>query len=258
MAERGAGRSVIYGVHAVGARLAEGPQGISRVVVQQGRRARRVQEIVAKAGRAGLRVEERPRSALDELTEGGRHQGVAATLEQAEKPAGEKELEALLDRCEEAPLLLLLDQVQDPRNLGACLRSAAAAGVHAVIVPRDRSASLTAGARKTAVGAAEVVPLIRVTNLARTMGMLANRGIWIVGADAEADAALYDVDLGGPLALALGGEERGLRRLTRERCDCLVRIPIGSAVASLNVSVSAGVCLFEALRQRRQLQHGSR
>lgn len=248
---------MLYGVHAVAARLAGHPGGLSRLLVQRGRRGQRVQDIVSDARRAGIPVEERPRAVLDELAGGGRHQGIAALLERAEGPVGGETLESLLDESDDAPFLLILDQVQDPGNLGACLRSAAAAGADAVIVPRDRAASLTAGARKVAVGAAEIVPLIRVTNLARTMRMLADRGIWLVGADAGADGSLYEADLAGPLALALGGEEQGLRRLTRQRCDRLVRIPAGPEAPSLNVSVAAGVCLFEAVRQRRQLQHAS-
>jgi 23S rRNA (guanosine2251-2'-O)-methyltransferase len=147
-------------------------------------------------------------------------------------------------------LLLILDGVQDPHNLGACLRSAAAAGATAVIVPKDRAATLTPTARKVAAGGAERVPLVRVTNLARCMKDLQDAGIWIVGLAGEAEASLYSVDLKGPMAIAMGGEGEGLRRLTREHCDYLAKIPMASGMESLNVSVAAGISLFEALRQR--------
>jgi len=179
-----------------------------------------------------------------------RHQGVIGRL-QPSRERNERDLELLLDGLEHPPFLLVLDGVQDPHNLGACLRTADAAGVDAVIAPRDRAAGLTATACKVACGAAQTVPFIRVTNLARTLGRLQKAGIWLVGAAGEEDRELYQADLTGPLAIVVGGEGRGLRRLTRERCDLLVSIPMAGIVESLNVSVATGICLYEALRQRR-------
>jgi 23S rRNA (guanosine2251-2'-O)-methyltransferase len=162
----------------------------------------------------------------------------------------EDDLFALLDGLQESPFLLILDCIQDPHNLGACLRSADAAGVHAVVVPKDRSVSLTDTVRQVACGAAEHVPLVMVTNLARTLEKLKEAGLWLVGTADDAPQSLYDIDLTGPLAIVMGAEGTGLRRLTREACDFLVRIPMAGAVECLNVSVAAGVCLFEAVRQR--------
>jgi 23S rRNA (guanosine2251-2'-O)-methyltransferase len=186
---------------------------------------------------------------LNQLAAGERHQGVVAELvAQAGDP--ETQLEEALEAAGDAPLLLVLDGVQDPHNLGACLRSADAAGVAAVIVPRDRAAGLTPVVRKVAAGAAETVPLVAVVNLARTLRELKNRGVWLVGTDDAADRTLYEADLKGPVALVMGSEGEGMRRLTRECCDQLVSIPMAGAVESLNVSVAAGVALFEAVRQR--------
>jgi 23S rRNA (guanosine2251-2'-O)-methyltransferase len=196
-------------------------------------------------------LEEAGRDRLDRLAGGTGHQGIAAQVN-APAALGEKALDELLTALEEPPLLLVLDGVQDPHNLGACLRSADAAGAHAVIAPRDRAAGLTPVACKVASGAAESVPFIQVTNLARTLRHL--RDGWqvrVVGTAGEAETLLYDADLTGPLALVMGSEEKGLRRLTREQCDLLVRLPMAGAVESLNVSVAAGVALFEAVRQRR-------
>ena len=162
----------------------------------------------------------------------------------------ENDLEALLDKTD-TPFLLILDGVTDPHNLGACLRNADAAGVHGVIVPKDNSAGLTASVSKVACGAAETVPLFQVTNLARTMKQLQERGVWIVGTAGEADGTLYQANLCGPLAIAMGAEEKGLRRLSREGCDTLISIPMAGSVSSLNVSVATGICLFEAVRQRQ-------
>jgi len=169
---------------------------------------------------------------------------------------GEPMLDELLDRSEAPPLLLVLDGVTDPHNLGACLRTADAAGALAVIVPKDKSATLNATVRKVACGAAEVVPLVAVTNLARTLEKLQKRGVWIVGTAGEASQELYSQDLSGPIALVMGAEGKGMRRLTREHCDYLVRLPMAGSVSSLNVSVATGVCLFEALRQRRATSGG--
>jgi 23S rRNA (guanosine2251-2'-O)-methyltransferase len=186
---------------------------------------------------------------LDKLAAGERHQGVVAELlPRAGDP--ETQLEEALEAAGDAPLLLVLDGVQDPHNLGACLRSADAAGVAAVLVPRDRAAGLTPVVRKVAAGAAETVPLVAVVNLARTLRELKERGVWLVGTDDSAEKTLYDAELTGPVALVMGSEGEGMRRLTRECCDQLVSIPMAGAVESLNVSVAAGVALFEAVRQR--------
>jgi len=240
----------VFGLHSVGALLARDPANVVELWVQRSRRDERLEDILRAARRAGVTVHPVERRALDGLAPGERHQGVVASCRGL--PAlGEHDLEPLLDRLEGPPFLLVLDSVQDPHNLGACLRSADAAGVHVVIAPKDRAAGLTPTVRKVASGAAESVPFIRVTNLARALRGLRNRGLWIVGASGEAEAGLFETDLTGPLALVLGGEEKGLRRLTREHCDALAHIPMRGRVESLNVSVAAGICLFEALRQRQ-------
>lgn len=239
----------VHGIHAVTSLLAHHADSVERLLVQTERRDKRLHSLIEQAADAGIPVEERPRSVLDEQCPGV-HQGVIALTRAVQGEKHEKDLAALLDGLDRAPFLLVLDGVTDPHNLGACLRSADAAGVDAVIVPKDKSASLNATVRKVACGAAEIVPFITVTNLARTLQELQQRGIWIFGAAGEADQALYDADLTGPLALVLGSEGKGLRRLTREHCDALVAIPMAGEVSSLNVSVSTGVCLFEAVRQR--------
>ncbi len=242
---------LIYGLHAVGAALRHEPQRLRGLWVDRRRRDARIKELLALAEAAGVRVYAEDAEALDRQCGGERHQGVFARMKVAERQWREDELNALLDAIEGPALLLVLDGVQDPHNLGACLRSADAAGVHAVLAPNDRAAGLTPTARKVACGAAEHVPFIPVTNLARTLRELKQRGIWLVGAAGEAEADLYAMDLAGPVALVLGAEEKGLRRLTREECDYLAHIPMTGTVESLNVSVATGVFLFEALRQRR-------
>ncbi|HMZ10331.1 MAG TPA: 23S rRNA (guanosine(2251)-2'-O)-methyltransferase RlmB [Plasticicumulans sp.] len=242
---------LIYGLHAVGAALRHEPQRLRGLWVDRRRRDARIKELLALAEAAGVRVYAEDAEALDRQCGGERHQGVFARMKVAERQWREDELDALLDAIEGPALLLVLDGVQDPHNLGACLRSADAAGVHAVLAPNDRAAGLTPTARKVACGAAEHVPFIPVTNLARTLRELKQRGIWLVGAAGEAEADLYAMDLAGPVALVLGAEEKGLRRLTREECDYLAHIPMTGTVESLNVSVATGVFLFEALRQRR-------
>jgi len=240
---------VAYGIHAVRVLLSRHPQRVRRVLLGAGRDAGRLAEIRALAQRAGVQVSTADDATLDRLAGGERHQGVVAEVQpRAGDP--ETQLEEALEAAGQAPLLLVLDGVQDPHNLGACLRSADAAGVAAVIVPRDRAAGLTPVVRKVAAGAAETVPLVAVVNLARTLRDLKERGIWLVGTDDAADRTLYEADLKGPVAVVLGSEGEGLRRLTRECCDQLVAIPMAGAVESLNVSVATGVALFEAVRQR--------
>jgi 23S rRNA (guanosine2251-2'-O)-methyltransferase len=219
------------------------------VLVTSGREARRLAELTALAHRSGVQVSAIDDASLDKLADGGRHQGVVAEI-LARTSDPETQLEEALEAAKNVPLLLVLDGVQDPHNLGACLRSADAAGVTAVIAPRDRAAGLTPVARKVAAGAAETVPFVPVVNLARALRDLKDRGIWLVGTDDNAEKTLFEADLTGPVALVMGSEGEGLRRLTRECCDQLVSIPMAGAVESLNVSVATGVVLFEAVRQR--------
>jgi 23S rRNA (guanosine2251-2'-O)-methyltransferase len=248
--------AVAYGVHAVRVMLARSPARVRRVLLASGREAGRLAEIRTLAQRSGVPVAAVDPADLDRLADGGRHQGVVAeVVPQAGDP--ETQLEEALERAVGPPLLLVLDGVQDPHNLGACLRSADAAGVSAVIAPRDRAAGLTPVVRKVAAGAAENVPFVPVVNLARALRGLRDRGVWLIGTDDSAEQTLYEVDLTGPLALVLGSEGEGLRRLTRECCDQLVSIPMAGAVESLNVSVAAGVVLFEAVRQRRNVKKGT-
>lgn len=239
----------IYGLHPIIALLRETPERIKQIFVQGGRQDARLQEMLALAQKTNVRVQITSRDALDQLSENGVHQGVVAHLLTTNRYT-EAELPQLLDALTEPAFLLVLDGVQDPHNLGACLRSANAAGVHAVIIPKDKSASLTPVVYKAASGAADITPLIPVTNLARTLNQLKERGIWVYGASDAASKNIYAADLKGSIAWVLGAEGEGLRRLTRETCDDLFSIPMQGAVSSLNVSVAAGVCLFEAVRQR--------
>ena len=239
---------LVWGLHAVRESLARAPERVLELWILGGRTDERMAAVVTLAREQGIACQAVRRETLDGMAGGGSHQGVVARLAPA-VPLDEDDLETLLDRLEEPPLLLVLDGVQDPHNVGACLRTADAAGVHAVIIPRDRAAGLTPAARKAAAGAAETVPLIRVVNLARCLRSLKDRGIWLIGAEAGAPPA-FEADLAGPLALVLGGEGSGLRRLTRETCDLLVSLPMKGSVASLNVSVAAGVLLYLALARR--------
>jgi len=239
---------LVYGLHAVTAVLESGGR-VHALWVLDSRQDDRLAKIAALAGKAGVKIMRVPRTELDRITDGARHQGVAAQAEGAEL-RDEGGLIPLLDGLDVPPFLLVLDGVQDPHNLGACLRSANAAGVHAVIAPKDKSAGLTAVARKVASGAAEATPFFQVTNLARTLRELKDRNIWFVGLAGEADQTLYELDLKGPLAIVMGAEGEGMRRLTKEHCDFLAKIPMDGSVESLNVSVATGVALFEAHRQR--------
>ena len=238
----------IYGVHAVEALLRHHPKRVKQIWLAEGRSDPRVQTLIQLAAENRVAVGQAERRELDAWVEGV-HQGVVADVSPSQV-WGEAMLDELLDRTEGAPLLLVLDGVTDPHNLGACLRSADAAGALAVIVPKDKSATLTPTVRKVACGAAEVIPLVAVTNLARTLEKLKQRGLWVVGTAGEAEQDLYQQDLTGPTILIMGAEGSGMRRLTRDLCDYLVRLPMAGSVSSLNVSVATGVCLFEALRQR--------
>jgi len=239
---------LIAGLHAVQAVLARGR--VRTLWVAKERHDQRIEQLLHQAAAAGLNPKRVPAAELEKRLPGVRSQGVVAACEPSQA-LGEGDLDELLGGLQQPPFLLVLDEVQDPHNLGACLRSADGAGVHAVITPQRRSASLNATVRKVASGAAETVPLVQVTNLARTLKQLGNVwGIWRVGAADEADSSLYQAELSGPLALVLGSEAKGLRRLSRENCDSLISIPMAGAISSLNVSVAAGVCLYEAVRQR--------
>ncbi len=240
----------IFGLHAVTSLLNRNPGRVRRLLVQQGRRDERLQTLLDKAEAHRIKVIELAKAELEQRAGGGRHQGVIAECEPI-KALSEKALDVLLDNAGSAPLVLVLDGVTDPHNLGACLRTADAAGVAVVIAPKDKSAPLNATVAKVACGAAEVVPYIQVTNLARTLQSLQQRGIWITGTAGEAEASVYETDLTGPCALVMGAEGKGMRRLTRENCDQLINIPMAGEVSSLNVSVATGVCLFEVVRQRQ-------
>lgn len=248
------GRRAIHGLHAVTAALKRRPEAVSEVFLDPGRndpRGRRVADL-ARAG--GVRVHHADTARLDGLAGGSRHQGVVAFVEDA-TPVGS--LEAVLESAAEPPLLLVLDGVQDPHNLGACLRVADAMGVHAVIAPKDRAVGLSATVHKVASGAAQSVPFIVVTNLARALRDLKDKGIWVLGAAETGATTLFETSLSGALALVLGAEGEGLRRLTRETCDELIAIPMLGEVESLNVSVAAGICLYEARRQRHAARGGA-
>lgn len=240
-----------YGIHAVDVILRRSPERIISLSIQSDRNDKRIQGLLSLAQNQGVAVDRVTKAALDEMVS-ERHQGVAAVIKprQADGGVTERDLSSYLNGID-CPLVLVLDGVTDPHNLGACLRSADAAGVAAVIVPKDNSAELNAVARKVASGAADVIPLVRVTNLARTLRSLKELGIWIVGTTGEADTLVYDQDLSIPTALVMGAEGPGMRRLTTEACDFLVKLPMAGDVSSLNVSVATGICLFEAVRQRR-------
>jgi len=240
----------VYGVHAVESLVASQPGSLVLLTVAAGKADARIGALLERAEGVAIPVRELPRKELDRMFPGGRHQGVVATITAETREMTEKGLPALLESLQEPAFLLVLDGVQDPHNLGACLRTADAAGVHAVIMPRDRAVGITPVVHKVASGAVQSVPVFTVTNLARTLRQLKDLGIWIFGASDAAEQLLYATDLGGPAAFVLGGEGKGLRRLTSDLCDYLIAIPMAGRVESLNVSVAAGVLLFEARRQR--------
>lgn len=241
---------VLFGFHAVGVRLKTAPASVIELYVDPMRRDARMKQFLTRAAEVGVRVIEADAMRLARLCGGAGHQGVVARVQALE---GVRTLDELLDDLQEqgeSPLLLVLDGVTDPHNLGACLRVADGAGAHAVIAPKDHSAGINATVAKVASGAAETVPYFMVTNLARTLRELQERGIWVIGTADDAERTLYDLDLKAATALVLGAEGPGMRQLTRKTCDELVRIPMQGAVESLNVSVASGVCLYEARRQR--------
>ncbi len=242
------GQRLIFGFHAVASRIRQSPSSIRDLYLDNGRRDQRMRDLAGLAEGQGLRVIWAPRARLDGLVSGGRHQGVVAQVDEMAALAP-RSLDEILDQLTEPALLLVLDGIQDPHNLGACLRVADALGVHAVIAPKDRAVGLTPTVRKVASGAAETVPYITVTNLARTLRELKEFGIQVVGTAGEAEADLTSIDVGGAVAWVMGAEGEGLRRLTRETCDLLTRIPMFGYVESLNVSVASGICLYESRRR---------
>lgn len=243
----------IVGINPVEGALANDPSRVREVLIEQGARNPRLAALSDEARRLGVPVHARPRAMLEKVAGHARHQGIVANYE-APPSLGEHDLPALIERAGNGAFFLVLDGVTDPHNLGACLRSAAAANVTAVIVPRDRAVGMTPVVRRASAGAADRVPLVAAINLARALRVLKDGGVWLTGLAGDAETSLYTIDLRGPVALVLGGEGEGLRRLTREACDHLVRIPMpgtdNAGVESLNVSVAAGIVLFEALRQR--------
>ncbi len=240
----------VFGLHAVASLLERHPGRVRKLWLQQGRQDSRAEQLRKLALDAGIAVGLRPVADLEQMAEGGVHQGAVAEVVPA-PVLDEGFLPELVRKAGAAPFFLVLDGVTDPHNVGACLRTADAVGVDAVIVPRDRAAGLTPVVRKVAAGAAETVPFVQVTNLARSLRDLKDLGVWIVGTEGEADKDLYAADLKGPLAVVMGAEGAGMRRLTRELCDFTIRLPMQGTVESLNVSVATGIVLYEALRQRR-------
>lgn len=243
---------VVFGIHAINELIKRAPERFIEIWFLKGRDDDRLKPIINLSRKYGIPAQLVNRKVLDEKSDGEQHQGVIARVKPG-KTFTENDLDDIIKQAEkkqEAPFLLILDGVTDPHNLGACLRNADAAGVHAIVVPKDNAARLTATVRKVAVGAAELVPLVQVTNLARTMKQMQQMGVWIIGTAGETDTCLYDVKLSGPMALVMGAEGKGMRRLTKETCDELVKLPMAGTVSSLNVSVATGICLFEIVRQR--------
>ena len=240
-------QKILFGFHAVQARLRVAPRSIHEVYIEQNRADKRMQNFIGMLARERIEPRLVERHRLDGLVGNPRHQGVAALVDEM---ALAHSLDDVLENTSEPPFLLFLDGVTDPHNLGACLRVADAAGVHAVVAPKDRAVGINATVAKVASGAAEHVPYIMVTNLARTLREIKEYDIWVVGTDDQAEHSIYQSQCSGPIAWVMGAEGEGMRRLTREHCDQLVNIPMAGSVSSLNVSVAAGVCLFETVRQR--------
>ncbi|MCM5682021.1 23S rRNA (guanosine(2251)-2'-O)-methyltransferase RlmB [Schlegelella sp. S2-27] len=238
---------ILFGFHAVTVRLKTAPQSIHKIYVDASRRDQRMRQFSARAQEAGVRLIDSDDERLHKLCGTHRHQGVVAKVEPVPQA---RSLDDLLDGLGEPPLLLVLDGVTDPHNLGACLRVADGAGAHAVVAPKDHAVGINATVAKVASGAAETMPYFMVTNLARSLNELKERDIRVIGTSDDAPKTLYQADLKGPVALVLGAEGAGLRQLTRKTCDELVSLPMRGAVESLNVSVASGICLYEALRQR--------
>ncbi|MCJ8338707.1 MAG: 23S rRNA (guanosine(2251)-2'-O)-methyltransferase RlmB [Pseudomonadales bacterium] len=241
---------VLFGFHAVKTTLKHDPSRVQKLLIIADRKDERIGQVIATAQQLNIVIERCNRKVLDELTSRAVHQGVAIQCEPMQAK-DESYLDTLLDTLAEPAFLLVLDGVTDPHNLGACIRSADAAGVHAVIAPKNNSAPLNPTVAKVACGAVDVMPYVQVTNLTRTLQHLQQRGVWIAGTAGEAEQDVYQANLSGPLAIVMGAEGKGMRRLTKENCDFLVKLPMAGEVSSLNVSVATGICLYEALRQRR-------
>lgn len=239
--------AIIYGLHAVQSVVKHQSETVKVLYYDQKRNDRRLQQVLSAAQNQGIHCTPTSKAKLDEKAAGERHQGV---LIEAVELQQQQSLTELIQSLDEPAFLLVLDGVTDPHNLGACLRTAEAAGVHAVIYPKDKSAGINSTVRKVACGAAEVVPSYAVTNLARTLAEIKQLGVWLVGTAGEAEQSFYELELTGPMALVMGAEGEGMRRLTREHCDYLAHLPMAGTVSSLNVSVATGVCLFEMVRQR--------
>jgi 23S rRNA (guanosine2251-2'-O)-methyltransferase len=240
---------LLIGIHAVEAALQYDAGNIVELYIESGAHNARVKELSDRARELGLKPHARDRAALDRMTGGARHQGVVARYN-APAPLAESDLARLVEAAGGDALILVLDGVTDPHNLGACLRSAEAAGVTAVVVPKDRAVGITPTVRRASAGAADRVPFVAATNLSRALKALKDAGVWLTGLVGDAEASVYSIDFKGPVAIVLGSEGEGLRRLTREACDFVARIPMRGGIESLNVSVAAGVALFEVLRQR--------
>lgn len=246
-----ANKHYLFGLHAVEAVLNNQPERVLHMLVQQGRQDKKIDALTQRARQGGIHIEQVSKQELDRLTNEANHQGVVVFCARA-KTYSEADIKPLLEKLTTPAFILVLDSVQDPHNLGACFRSADAAGVNMIIAPKDKATGITPVVSKVACGAAETVPFVQVTNLVRAIEHLKEAGVWVYGAAGEATQTVYQTDLKGPVALVLGAEGDGLRRLTREHCDVLIKIPMVGSVSSLNVSVATGVILFEALRQRQQ------
>ncbi|MET1257105.1 23S rRNA (guanosine(2251)-2'-O)-methyltransferase RlmB [Aliikangiella maris] len=238
----------IFGIHAVESALSRAPQNILQVFLQKGRQDKTLTQLEHLAQQMGISLQRMDKRKMDDWVKGN-HQGIIAEVKVHDATLNENQLLSLVEQQANI-LILVLDGVTDPHNLGACLRTADAAGVAALVVPKDRSAQLTPVARKVACGAAETVPVVKVTNLARFLSQLKQSGVWVIGTAGEASSNIYQTRFQGPTALVMGAEGSGLRRLTREHCDELIHIPMAGSVSSLNVSVATGICLFEINRQR--------
>lgn len=244
----GPGKHQLLGFHSVSSALGRTPGQVHELIIARESKNARLKPLIERASQLGIKLSQRSRAELDQLADGERHQDVIAIFSPANL-FGERDITQLLQKAGTPPLVLVLDSVQDPHNLGACLRTADAAGVDFVVIARDKSAPLSATARRAASGAAEVIPIVIVTNLARALKQLKQLGLWLAGTSDAAKQGLFETDLSGPLALVMGGEGPGMRRLTQEHCDYLVSIPMRGSVESLNVSVATAVCLFEVVRQ---------
>jgi len=247
--------SIVFGIHAAFSQLEKTPEAVTEILLQDNyEKNRKLSSIFQLAKGHALQISIVKRKHLDDLVNRANHQGVVLHIKPTHKQYNEGDLDNILEDIDGSPLLLILDQIQDPHNLGACMRTAAAAGVHAVIAPKDSAASITATVQKVACGATDTLPYIQVTNLARTMKHLQQSGVWITGTSLNTEEDLYDIDFKGATAIVIGSEGSGMRRLVSENCDYLVKIPMPGSMESLNASVAAGICLFEVVRQRSLLK----